>query len=230
MAYELVVEQLKEKCDCTEVNEKDVEEMINVVSMATCWMQEPCETFLMSERQEIIDLPDCLDGCEVYEFTPFYHPYEVDSFTFSVVTIDGIDETITPVTSWSYSDIKKVFRLKLPLDKCCCKKPDCGCPPSYALLVTYDAGYETIPDCLIPVFCMLLALIKDKNQCDCSGCQNCDKLVHGNDVEQFVYANGDVISPELDMWLAEFLQEQYKRNLSLISLCEYVQPMWGYVI
>lgn len=229
MAYEPITEQLQEKCNCTEVNDADVEEMVNLVSMATCWTQKPCETFLMSERRELIELPDCLDNCKVFEFRPFYHPFEADSFTFTIVETDELEETLIPVTDYMYSQVHDVFRLKLPLKSCKCMMPDCGCSPKYSLLVTYDAGYEEIPDCLIPVFCMLIAVIKDKNECNCDHCQSCDKIRNANDIDQYVYANGDVITPQIDMWVAELLQKQYKRQLGLISLCEYFSEMWGVI-
>lgn len=229
MAYEPIVEQLKEKCNCTEVNESDVEEMINLVSMATCWTQEPCETFLMSSRKEVIDLPDCLDECEIFEFRPFYRPFIADSFTFTVVETEGLEETLIPVTEFVYSEVHDVFRLKLPLKSCKCCMPNCGCSPTYSLLVTYDAGYEEIPDCLIPVFCMLIAVIKDKNECDCDTCQTCDNFRNNTDIQQYVYANGDVVTPDTDMWIAQLLQAQYKRQLGLISLCQYRTEMWSVI-
>lgn len=230
MAYELITEQLREKCNCTEVNDSDVEEMINLVSMATCWTQKPCETFLMSERREVIDLPDCLEDCSVFEFRPFYHPFVEDSFTFTLVETDELEETLIPITEYSYSAVKDLFRLKLPLNSCKCMKPECGCSPTYSLLVTYDAGYEDIPDCLVPVFCMLIAVIKDKNECDCDGCQSCDKIRNANDIDQYIYQNGDVITPHIDMWVADLLIQQYKRQLGLIGLCEMQPYMWGVVV
>ena len=46
-------EQLSEYCDCMEdVQERDVIELINLISTYTCWTQVPCETFLLSERRE----------------------------------------------------------------------------------------------------------------------------------------------------------------------------------
>ena len=53
-----VIEQLSEYCDClTEVNEKDVDELIHLISVYTCWTGKVCDTFLSAERKEVINLP-----------------------------------------------------------------------------------------------------------------------------------------------------------------------------
>lgn len=227
MSYESITEQLSDNCDCTEVKDSDVAELINIVSMASCWTQEPCETFLLSDRSEIIDLPECLDNCKVFEFIPFYKPFTPESFTFTLLEIDGITETEIPITEFSYSTSLGGFRLLLPLKSCKCAKPKCGCGVEYKLIVTYEAGYELIPDCLVPIFCQMLRLIKDKNTCDCSHCQECEAAT-----EQLkkVYANGDIVSPYTDNYLATLIIEQYHRQLGLISLCENYTETWGIVV
>ena len=46
-------------------------ELITLISTYTCWAQSPCETFLLSERREVVDIPDCIKDCDVFEFEPF---------------------------------------------------------------------------------------------------------------------------------------------------------------
>ncbi|MBG8798868.1 hypothetical protein FKR58_24525, partial [Salmonella enterica subsp. enterica] len=84
-----IIEQLKEFCDCfpcdVEDNklEKTVKEAIHLISLLTCWTQRPCETFLMSERQEVFDMDNylpcsCDDG--IMELDLFYAPFALASF------------------------------------------------------------------------------------------------------------------------------------------------------
>lgn len=221
----MIYDQLKSYCGCVEdVTEDDVAELVNVVSLATCWMREPCETFLKGTRREVIDLPDCMD-CPM-EFIPFYHPYDKESFTFSLVKIEGITETITPVTDFSYSTTKDLFLVETGLPSCLCDCKICGCKPEYKLVVEYTAGYEEIPDCLLPVFCNVLEVIHAKNDCKCDDC-GCDKSNYEED--QIQYATGDVVTVALETDIGQILVEQYKKQLSFLSLCRPEPSLWGFI-
>lgn len=215
-----VFEQLEEYCNCVEVKEKDVNELINLISMYTCWVKHPCETFLLMERREVIDIPPCLDGCQVFTFEPYYRPFDPDTFTFTLVTQDGMTETATEMTDWMYSAVDENFKIQLPNCKC---SPICGCAPTYKLIVEYAAGYEEIPDCLLPVFCEALDWIREKNNCDCSECQEC-----GDDTEEGVI---DItkLTGRLQDYFLTILAIQYHRQLSLISLCGRFDHLWGIV-
>lgn len=220
-----IYEQLKEYCNCIEVEETDVDELINLISVYTCWTSKPCETFLMGERREVVELPNCLEDCSVFKFEPFYVPFDADSFTFTLIEQDGINETAIPITELAYSSVDNNFRLKLPLSKCECK-PKCGCEPEYKLLVDYMAGYELIPECLLPVFCEALEWIKEKNTCDCSECQPCDPAT--NDVQGVInYAS---LTGRLQDYFLQILTAQYRKQLSLISLCTNRKHLWGVVV
>ena len=217
-----VVEQLTEYCDCQEVNEQDVYELINLVSSYTGWMQETCETFLLGERKEVIDLPSCKSDCSVMEFDPFYQPFDYESFTFYLVAQDGINEDVTEITDVRYSPVDGNFRIDLPLPNCDCN-PQCGCEVKYKLLVTYTAGYEEIPECLLPLFCEGLQWIADKNKC-CSDCADCDTPNTDQGID-FTTLEGRL----KDHFLA-ILTRQYFRALSLISLNKPVRHLWGIVV
>ena len=221
-----IVDQLKEYCDCVEVEESDVNELINLISVYTCWANEPCETFLYGDRREVVELPDCLCDCDVFTFDPFYRPFDPDSFTFTLIEQNGIDETAIPITELAYSSVDNNFRLKLPLPMCECKPADCGCESKYKLLVEYSAGFEEIPDCLLPIFCEALVWIKDKNTCDCSECEPCDPTL--NDREGVInYAS---LSGRLQDYFLTILTAQYRKQLSLISLCSNRKHLWAVVV
>lgn len=221
-----VIEQLTEYCDClTEVNEKDVDELIHLISVYTCWTGKVCDTFLSAERKEVIDLPDCVCECDVFTFEPFYVPFDKDSFTFTLIEQNGIEEYTTDITDYVYSEADENFRIALPLDNCQCQYV-CGCKPNYKLLVTYTAGYELIPDCLLPVFCNALQWIADKNNCGCE-CIPC------NDDTERKYYEIDVTSLEgrLQDYFLTVLVTQYVRHLGLISLCDRNRfKLWSVVV
>lgn len=218
-----VYEQLTEYCDCLSVevdgvdvpnfNEREVDELIYLISSYTCWANKPCETFLAGERKELVDLPDCVRECDVYEFEPFYVPFDPESFTFTLIEQNGIQENIIPISTYVYSTADEKFRLELPLPECKCR-PRCGCKSNYKLMVKYVAGYEEIPDCLLPVFCEALQWIIKKNECDCEKCDDCDKPYTQEKRIDYTSLTG-----MLQEHFLNILAHQYFRQLSLISLC-----------
>lgn len=219
-----VVEQLSTYCDCLSVDEKSVNELINLISTYTCWTQNVCETFLQGERKEVVNLPNCVCDCDVYEFEPFYQPFDVGSFTFTLVEQNGITETLTEIKDYAYSSVDGVFRMELPLPDCDCK-PNCGCESKFKLLVTYVAGYELIPECLLPLFCEALQWIIDKNNCDCNDCEPCD--VNKQDIGVIDYTT---LVGRLQEHFLTVLTRQYFKQLSLISLCRRKTELWSVVV
>lgn len=220
-------EQIKEYCDCQDVDERDVNELINLISTYTCWAQSPCETFLASERREVKELPNCIcDDCYVYEFTPFYAPFDADSFEFTLVEQNGITETTLNLSNYIYSETDGNFKLELPLPNCKCR-PRCGCESKYKLLVTYIAGYEEIPECLLPLMCEAVYWVHDKNKCECADCDACDPT---KNTEQGTINYATLDGRLQDHFLA-VLTKQYFNQLSLISLCQrYKGELWGLVV
>lgn len=226
MAIEIssVTEQLTEYCDCLDVKESDVNELISLISVWTCWTRKdnPCDTFLKSERKEVVDLPDCISDCDVFTFEPRFKPFDPESFAFAVIEIDGITETATEITDYTYSVIDEVFRMVLPLPDCKCM-PKCGCEKKYKLLVTYVAGYELIPDCLLPVFCEALKWIKEKNEC-CCDCEPCENDTTVGEIDE------STLSGMLQEYFITTLTKQYIRQLELISVCEWNEALWAVVV
>ena len=231
-----VYEQLTQYCDCL-VNEdgdgeltpsfdtSTVDELIHLISTYTCWAQSPCETFLQGERKEVVDVPNCIGDCDVFEFTPFYAPYDKDSFTFTLVEQNGIHEDLTEVTEYAYSEADEKFRMELPLPSCDCKKPQCGCESKYKLMVTYVAGYEEIPECLLPLMCEALQWIIEKNKCDCEACQDCENKYANNNEIDYTKLTGRIQEHFLTI-----LTVQYFRQLALISLCRRQHDLWAVVV
>lgn len=218
-----ITDQLSEYCECIgEVEERDVQEIIDLISMYTCWTNEPCDTFLLGDRKEVVDLPPCLDCA--YEFEPFFHPFDEETFEFTVVHQNDM-EIEEKAVDYVYNSATGKFLVDVDLPSCrCMPRNKCNpCDDDYKLVVTYKAGYETLPDCLLPVFCNLLDVIQAKNECDCDNNCACDTE------EQVKYATGDVVTAALETDLGKILVEQYKRQLSLLSLCED-RSMWGIVV
>lgn len=236
-------DQLLQFCTCVEeVTDRDVADMIGVVSLATGWTINPCESFELGERREVIDLPSCMD-CP-YEFSPYYTPFDADSFTFTLIKRKGLEEERISLTNFRYTgfderDMKYEggFLVDTELPKCECTCGDeCGCPTEYKLLVTYDAGYDILPECLLPVLCNLLEVIHAKNSCDCGGCgcNSGDTVTYDADgnvtTQEIKYKSGDVVSVFLETDLAKMLVEQYKNQLGMISLLKYNHDVWGFVV
>lgn len=220
----MVYEQLKEQCSCTDVKDSDVDELINLISVFTCWQQKPCETFIQMERSEVVELPKCACDCDIFTFTPFYSPFNSESFTFTMIEQNGTTETETAITDYAYSRVDNNFRLNLPLPDCDCH-PECGCEKRYKLLVEYVAGYEELPQCLIPIMCEALQWIKQKNTCDCNECQPCDQNYREEGKIDYSTLTGS-----LQHYFLQILVKQYFRQLSLISLCHRQNHLWGVVV
>lgn len=225
----MIYEQLRDYCDCIkDVKQEEVDELINLVSMATCWTQKPCETFLNSERREVIDLEDCLCDCQIVRFAPFYTPFDPESFTFTLVKEVGIEETLIPVTEFTYSEIEGVFKIDPPIPNCDCGCNECTCDPKYKLVIDYVAGYEELPECLLPVFCEALQYIQERRECDCKQCQTCEN--YDDERVEVLIENAATITNQLKAYFVTTLTEQYKRQLSLISLCRSRKRLWGIVV
>lgn len=225
-----VKEQLAEYCDCIDVEDKDVEELIHLISAYTCWTGKVCDTFLSAERREVVDLPDCVCDCDVFTFEPFYEPFDPESFTFTLIEQNGTDETATVLEDVGFSVVDEDFKIRLPLQNCKCGCHfACGCPPKYKLLVTYIAGYDELPDCLLPVFCEALQWIKIKNTCDCSDCAPC-----ANDDTERKYYEIDytTLTGTLQEYFLRVLTMQYRNLLSMISLCDHKDKakFWAVVV
>ena len=82
-----VYEQLTEYCNCLvsgnvdeqpSIDHRAVDELIHLISTYTCWAQKPCDTFLQGDRKEVVDVPDCVCNCDVFEFWNRGNPHRGD--------------------------------------------------------------------------------------------------------------------------------------------------------
>lgn len=237
--FAIIAEQLKENCPCASKTWRDqalfqrvVEDLINLVSIATCWQQKPCETFLLSEREEYFDLGDyAACGCDAGMITiePFYHPIELGSIKITLLELEG-----TKVTEYELTEDDFVYNaawgntIKVNVGSYV-RNGDCCCPLQYKLRVTYYAGYSQIPDCLLPIFCGLLQTVYDKNNCTCGKCDAC-KAQYDADTE-IEYPEDDTISKLIDNYYNSVVLAAFKKQLGLISICRQPQEfsVWGVV-
>lgn len=232
-----IINQLEDYCECVQIDkmkkeetlEKNVQELLFLVSTLLCWTQNPCETFLNSERVEVIDIDD-FDLCDccggVYDFDPFYHPFEQDSFKFELIALEGIKETITEIKSedYIYSQSFDLWRVNLRNYIDC---NNCGCPTEYKLRITYMAGFDALPECLLRLFCDLLHTIYYKNNCKCPTCQACTDT----DTEaEVVFDSNDSISQLIVNYTNSVIYNAYRNQLGLLSLCSSDSDLWGIVV
>lgn len=244
-----IYEQLSSYCNCSEVKEKDVDEVIALVSQLTCWNSgsekyrgQTCNTFLNGSRREILDLPSCLPKCPAFYFYPFYYPFTFESFSFKVAHVSGMTETITELENVSWIESKGAFGIDLSelIPSCRCKCQCCNCKDEFYLIVEYEAGYDEIPECILPILCNLIDVIEAKNSCDCDdecpSCSNSTTTVNPmtgqlqTSVQTIKYASGDLTTVQLETELARMIVENYKREIGLISLCSDPRDLWGDVI
>lgn len=233
-----IYQQLQDYCGCChkddDNSEKNIDELVHIISNATCWAGDgvPCSTFLMGERQEIHELPTCPDKCFVYEFKPFYYPFIADSMKFVIIKEEGIEQEIIDLTSddFIYSDYEGVFKIKLPYGHDC-HCDICKCKKKYKLVAMYDAGYDEIPECLLPVFCEMLDLINKKNECGCN-CQSCqnDKPNYDNNTDYGQYTTGDMLTSAIINEIGPIMTKNYRDQIGLISLCEPKYVIYGEVL
>lgn len=229
-----IIDQILDYCDCLPEKElkneakveKNVEELIHLISLLTCWTQEACETFLNSSRKEYMDVEEfdpCYCDGGVVEFFPFYSLVDPESIQVSLIEIKGITETETLIDEeyFSWSEISNCVRIDL---RKFARWSRCGCPNKFKLKFEYNAGHDLIPECLLPIFCDLLHVIFNKNRCDCSACQSCGK---GDDVE---IEWDDDVAKNLDTYLRNVVESGYQKQLGLISLCHKFDSSWGAVL
>ncbi|MHC5215199.1 hypothetical protein ACYSNR_00920 [Enterococcus sp. LJL128] len=234
-----IIEQLKGYCDClpdaeTEQLEKNITELINLVSMMTCWTQEACETFLAEERKEIFTVEDVKRcGCEggIFKFTPFFTQIFAESFELTLIRRFGIKEELFPIGADEYLYSEFSDELRVDLSKYL-GNDLCNCQYEYMLIVEYIAGYQELPECLLPIFCDMLHIITSKNECDCSKCQTCNDSSSSEGYISTDDYNGNLDpTAYLERVFMRLIESAYKNQLGLISLCNRkMLNWWGEVI
>lgn len=236
---ELIIEQLKGFCDCInemseEEWERNVSELIQLISNMTCWNtgEQPCETFLSSERVEKIPV-SCIDKCRCngtfVDIVPYFTPFSPETLELYLVKIVGIQEEVVNIQKDDFAFLPSlgIIRIDLRNYMSC---PPCGCPPDWMLQMEYIAGYNELPDCLLQLFCDLLHVVQMKNKCDCATCKKCTGYPEEAEI---VFEEGDVVSPQLQAYWNILIENGYKDTLGSISLCGRGQSTecgWGFVV
>lgn len=241
MLSERVINQLKDNCDCLpKMTENEfianVDQMIYIISLMTCWVKDKCDTFLNSPRKETLDL-SCIEPCNcdgtILDFKPFYRPFQPETFEVYVVTMNGLHETVEkiPEDKIFYSDFFQKLRIDLNGYAEICDMDICGCPGEQKLVVNYDAGYEQLPDCLIPVFCRVLSTFAEANDCECETCTTCQ--IDSKDIVEVKEVTGfdkqDWASLSFDRFTKKLLSTAFRKQLGLISLCPGRRNIWGLI-
>lgn len=243
-------DQLIDYCDCLNLEEprdqydhiydRDLDQLIYLTSILTCWTQKPCETFLNSEREEIVDLAKYKKcGCEggLIEFKPFYAPFnqpgvvDVESMNIQLIVMKRLAEEVIDVApeDFVYSPYFNVWRVNIGKYV---GNIDCCCPGQYKVVFRYYAGYSLLPDCLLQLFCDLLHVVHDKNNCSCRTCQACK----GTDTTEITdvditYSEGDTASPKLREYLERLVIAAYTKEIGYISICPGTEKnIWSVVV
>lgn len=236
--YEKIVEQLKDYCSCIKDSDlqedklnKNVGELIDLISTITCWRNHPCETFLSSQREEVFDIEKIKNcGCDagIVRFPLFYPMIEPTTIEVSIITRDRItftthklevdkDFTYNPYESIVYVDLSNLdFK-----NECNCK-----CSEISKVVINYVAGYEQIPDCLLPVFCDFLQFIIAMNRCEC-GCSTCSET-DGSDV--LISEENSDAQISISMYVREHITKAYAEQLGILSVCNSKNIWAGAVV
>lgn len=235
-----VTQQLKDYCECIkgldeddEKLEKNVNELIWLISQQTCWSRQPCETFLYMERTEYMDVEDInrctCNGC-IVDFEPYYYPFTPESIKVELIIIDGITEKKLQIGEDDIGYISSDDTYKIRICDYLEVTDICQCPVDYRLKITYDAGYEYIPDCLLKFFCDALHIIYLMNTCNCETCQACNDSF--TDVEM-KFEESDNLGPQIKNYLTQLMLNAYMSQIGLISLCGKdmkFSKVWGIMV
>lgn len=230
-----ILEQIKDNCDCIPVDMKDeeilstIEEVISLISFMTCWTTKPCETLLKSKRTEIIKMDEflpcsCDDG--IMEIDLYFKPVEATSIKVYSVHREGVKEITTELSDneISYSTIKDLLYVDIR-NHAIIQGDCCVCKQEQYLMIEYIAGFELIPNCLLPLVCDLFHIVYDKNKCCCDKCVSCNM----DNSDSGYYDTGNIdISNEIANVLTSLITNVYTKQLSLISVCKLnCNNVWG---
>lgn len=238
--FDDLLQQLNENCTCLSDDDieaddfkKNVEQLINLLSILTCWKRgtEPCETFLLSERKEIFtigQLQQC-GCCDNYLMDVPLTYDKIDPSTIKIVfqVRDGIHFNLIEINSNDFSYDETENRVWIDFSNYEEAKK-CGCEKMTKIIITYDAGYEKIPECLLPVFCDYLGYVIDMNRCKC-GCPVCDTT---ETVTEDNILNADSSDAQVSTYLVvrQHIITAYARQLESISICGRDYTYWGAVV
>ncbi len=213
-----IYEQLKNYCDCLKTSDvnadnfnQNINQLIDLISTLTCWKSKPCETLLSSDRQEVFDINAvkscwCDNGLMIVDL--YYKEVKEETIKVTVQIRNGVQFEDLEIDTSDYSF--NVYENKLYIDLSKYNINDfCSCEKVHKVIVEYTAGFELLPECLLPIFCDYLQYVIEYNRCDC----NCDTCEDDTTNEE----------PQEPDTIEEYIQNSifiaYKRQLETISLC-----------
>ncbi len=233
MLYQELYDQIQGYCSCMgEINECEVEkylsQLVDYVSAMTCWKRKTCETFLSSEREEVFSpsyVKDC--GCDHgMTVIPFYYTHvfeptiEVtiqlrDGVHFCEVLVEPDDYSFDVYENELYINLSKYLGLV---------GGQCDCTKMHRVIVRYIAGYDRIPDCILPIFCDLMNYIVELNSCDCDRCTECESGSEEQEIPD------DENQQLIHSWIQQAVTTVYINQLGLMSLCGKKHGFLGVVV
>lgn len=239
--YENIIEQIKENCDC--LKEKDIEsglvdksisQLIQLISTITCWTNRDmtCATFLSSDRQELFDI-NAIQQCGhcdhgLMDVELFYTPIVPETIKVKVLTRTGIkfEEHVLSEDEYSFNPYENVLYIDLK-DFIFCNP--CSCDSVEKVIVDYVAGYEELPECLLPIFCDMLSYLIEMNRCECAkSCDICD--IDTVDEVTLTGYESEEQKTTFD-FVKNTITNAYSRQLELMSLCgRRRKRFWGAVV
>lgn len=229
--YEEIIEQLKVNCDCISEDEwtdrskleANITEFLDLISTMTCWKTKACENLLLSERQEIFDIDEmsrecntCDNGLVVKQL--YFDLIREESITVRIVVREGIRIQEIEIPKELFSLNPYTDELYVDLSDYIYEYDICSCEKIIKMVVTYDAGYEVLPDCLFPILCDFLDYIIDMNKCTCGACSTCET----DSTQDVVIVEGETDNSEfisVKLQIRNLITSTYMRQLEFISLC-----------
>lgn len=244
--FDEIIEQLRDYCECIgdldtdniakrQQVERNLTELIRLVSILTCWAsgkiqkfsggcccENYCDSFLMQPREEVFEpeiVRSCTCGNGIVKVSPYYRMIRPETITVSIHYRNGIELEEVPVGEYSFDPYEETLWIDLSeylTDSCDCRE-------IVRVVVNYEAGFERLPECLLPVFCEMLQYMNDMNRCNCESCSSCEMR---EDSEEPDEKN----QKDVWFWVRKNLYEAWSRQLEMISLCQARSRLWGAVI
>ena len=177
----------------------------------TCWKNSPCENFLSSDREEVMDV-DVIKSCwcdgGLMIVPLYYREIKAETIQVFVQIRNGVKFEEIELSTDDFSFNQYENKLYIDLSEYDTESV-CNCEKVHKLIVRYTAGFELLPNCLLPVFCDYLSYVIKMNQCDCN-CNTCE-----DDTE-----NTEPVEPDtIEEYIQRTLFIAYARQLETISLC-----------
>lgn len=223
-----VYEQLYDYCDCIRKSDtrdykfdKNIKLLIDLISTLTCWKGSPCETFLSSDREEVFDINAiqscyCDNGLMIIDLD--YPEVKEDTFTVILQKREGIkfENIELSENEYAYNPYENKLYIDLSEHGTNCQ---CDCTKLHKVIVQYTAGFEEIPECLLPIFCEYLSHVIELNRCQCN-CTTCQE----DETEESTEIT------DLEAYVKHSILVAYARQLETISRCKYKFEFKGMVV